>query len=66
VLIHPGAVTHQVDTDQRSVPLSFTGSGGSYTVKAPASANVAPPGYYMLFALNADGVPSVATWVKVG
>lgn len=65
VLIHPGAVTHQVDTDQRSVPLQFTGSAGTYTADSPGNSSSAPPGYYMLFAVDADGVPSVATWVKV-
>ena len=29
-------------------------------------ADVAPPGYYMLFLLNARGVPSVARWVRLG
>ena len=67
VLVRPGAVTHQIDTDQRHVALTFTSNGaGTYTATGPSSANVAPPGYYMLFALNAAGVPSVATWVRVG
>jgi hypothetical protein len=26
---------------------------------------MAPPGWYMLFVVNANGVPSVATWVHV-
>src|SRR5207344_568619 len=32
---------------------------------APANANVAPPGVYMLFVIGADGVPSVARMVRV-
>ena len=28
--------------------------------------SVAPPGWYMLFATDTRGVPSVASWVKVG
>jgi hypothetical protein len=67
VLVHPGALTHQVDTAQRHVLLTFTSNGaGVYTAQIPMSSNVAPAGYYMLFAVNADGVPSVASWVKVG
>jgi hypothetical protein len=31
----------------------------------PPSPGVAPPGYYMLFVLNAKGVPSVAEWVQL-
>jgi hypothetical protein len=32
---------------------------------APASANLAPPGPYMLFLVNATGVPSKAKMVTV-
>jgi galactose oxidase-like protein len=31
----------------------------------PANANLAPPGYYMLFMLNIQGVPSVGKIVKL-
>ena len=66
VLMRPGMVTHQVDTEQRSVPLSFTRAAtGEYVAACPRSSEVAPPGYYMLFALTSDGVPSKATWVRV-
>jgi len=33
---------------------------------APANSHVAPPGYYMLFVLDANRVPSVAKIVHVG
>jgi hypothetical protein len=65
VLIRPGSNTHEIDTDQRSVVLSFTTSGTTVTAAIPSSANVAPPGYYMLFALNGDSVPAVAPWIRV-
>ena len=35
------------------------------TLTAPGSAELATPGYYMLFLLNAQGVPSIAKWVKL-
>lgn len=60
------SVTHSVNATQRYIPLSFTQSNGVLTAVAPASANVAPPGYYMLIIENADGVPSVAKFVQVG
>ncbi len=47
--------------DQRLVGLSFTAGSGVLNVTAPPNGNIAPPGYYMLFVLNAAGVPSVAT-----
>ena len=63
-LIRPGAVTHAFDEDQRFVPLTFAKNAGSLTVQAPANANLAPPGYYMLFIVNSNGVPSTAAWVQ--
>jgi hypothetical protein len=65
VLIRAGSSTHEVDTDQRSVPLSFTASGSTVTAQIPGNANEAPAGYYMLFAVNRSGVPSVAPWVRI-
>ena len=63
-LVRMGSVTHSVDTDQRRIPLTATGGGANWTLKAPANHNIAPPGYYMLFALHGD-VPSVAAIVKI-
>src|SRR6185295_809526 len=65
VLMRPGAQTHAFDMEQRLVGLSFTVGTGVLNVTAPPDGNIAPPGYYMLFALNAAGVPSVASFVLV-
>ena len=52
--------------NQRLVPLRLVSTkAGGINVKSPPSAAVAPPGYYMLFLLNAQGVPSVASWVQL-
>ena len=63
-LIRTGAATHAVDQDQRFVPLTFSQTTGGLTVQAPANANLAPPGHYMLFIVNTAGVPSVAPMVR--
>ncbi|HEX3355033.1 MAG TPA: IPT/TIG domain-containing protein [Terriglobales bacterium] len=65
VLIRDGAVTHSFGIDQRMVGMLFTPGSGSLTVTAPPTANIAPPGYYMLFILNNNGVPSVAKFVQL-
>jgi galactose oxidase len=66
VLMRMSAVTHSLNNDQRRVPLGFTANGTtSYTLRAPANAGIAPPGYYMLFALDANGVPSTAATVQL-
>ena len=61
VLIRPSAVTHSVNSTQRFLALGFSRLGGrKIRVRAPRNPNLAPPGYYMLFALNERGVPSKA------
>ena len=38
---------------------------GTVTLAAPKNGATAPPGYYMLFVVNASGVPSVSRFVRV-
>lgn len=67
-------VTHSFSQGQRLVKLTVTVSAaedpedevGLYrlTCTAPPDGRVAPPGYYMVFAVNM-GVPSVAKWVQL-
>jgi hypothetical protein len=65
VLIRTGAVTHFFDQSTYFVPVSFTQTTGGLTVTTPANGNQAPPGYYMLFLVNNNGVPSVAPFVQL-
>jgi hypothetical protein len=65
-VIKAGAATHEINSDQRSIPLTFAAAGGTITAQSPANANVAPPGYYLLFIVNINGVPSVAPWLRIG
>jgi hypothetical protein len=53
------------DQNQRYVPLTFQQATGGLTVQSPSSANLAPPGYYMLFIVNSNGVPSVASMITI-
>ena len=64
-LVGLGDVTHGVDQGQRYVPLKFSVSGTTLTVTGPPNGGIAPPGYYMLFVVDAAGVPSVAKMVQV-
>ena len=65
VLIAPGATTHANDMHQRLVPLTISPATDGLTATAPATAGIAPPGYYMLFLVNSQGIPSVAKFVKL-
>ncbi|HLC42882.1 MAG TPA: LamG-like jellyroll fold domain-containing protein [Methylomirabilota bacterium] len=64
-LIRPGSVTHTLDMDQHYVELAFTRGAGELMVDIPVNPNLAPPGYYMLFLVNATGVPSTAAFVRM-
>ena len=66
-LLRTGSVTHSFNMDQRFMELSFRRDGsGNLDVRAPANLNRAPPGYYLLFAIDVAGVPSIAKVVAVG
>lgn len=62
--------THSFSQGQRLVKLAVTPTNpagdGRYKIscKAPPNGMVAPPGYYMAFAVN-QGVPSVARWIHL-
>jgi hypothetical protein len=64
-LVRLGAVTHSDNMEQRYVPLSFTAGATSLSATGPANANIAPPGPYMLFLVDANGVPSVARMISI-
>ena len=66
VLIKAGSVTHSFDMGQRLVDLdkNYVDSEKiKFTV--PVDKHFSPPGYYMLFYVNADGKPSKAKIVKL-
>jgi hypothetical protein len=65
VLIREAAVTHAFDMSQRLVGLSFTTNGQTLTLTGPPNGNVAPPGAYLLFLVNTNGVPSVGQVVTI-
>lgn len=65
VLIRTGSVTHFFDMNTRFVPSTFQQTTGGLTITAPANANLAAPGYYMLFLVNSNGVPSIAPIVQL-
>jgi hypothetical protein len=63
--IRLSSTTHQFNAGQRINRLSFTPAAGGLFVTAPTKVNLTPPGYYMLFILNGNGVPSVAKIVQI-
>ena len=64
-LIRLSSVTHSFNGSQRINFLAPQVEGGSLKATAPPNANICPPGYYMLFILNSQSVPSVAKIVQI-
>ena len=65
-LVRAGSVTHSVDFDQRFIDLPLSSVPGFVRFATPpADAKVAPPGFYMMFVFDWNGVPSVATMVRI-
>jgi hypothetical protein len=67
VLIRPASTTHHTDSGQRYIKIPIVSrTATSLTVTAPANANIAPPGYYMLFIVNAERIPSAGRFIRIG
>ncbi|MFK7964369.1 MAG: galactose oxidase-like domain-containing protein [Burkholderiaceae bacterium] len=69
VLVKTGAVTHSVDMDQRFVELVFEVGPdqqlNQLQVTLPANAAYTTPGFYHVFVLNEQGVPSISKIVRI-
>lgn len=65
-LVKNGVTTHSFDSGQRLVDLDIvTQAAGVVQATVTDNPNLAPPGWYMLFLVDQQGVPSVATWVQL-
>jgi FtsP/CotA-like multicopper oxidase with cupredoxin domain len=66
-LVRPMATTHSCDVEQRLVDLRHHRQGLCHmVVRVPNDAALAPPGWYMLFIVDEDRIPSTARWVHLG
>lgn len=65
-LVRLGSITHTVDSGQRRVSLGFSAADAThYQVSIPSNPGILIPGQWMLFAMDAQGTPSVAKIVTV-
>lgn len=65
-LVRLSTSTHALNMGQRFQDLAFTTVAGGVNATLPPNANVCTPGHYMLFLLNANGVPSIGRVIQVG
>lgn len=64
--IRMSATTHAMNTDSRFYKPQFQANGANkYKVSIHENPNVATPGYWMLFAVDNNGVPSKAQVIKI-
>jgi len=63
--VKTGSMTHNWNQDQRFVDLPFTANGNVLNVQIPSRASDVPPGMWMMFVLDDNGVPSVARLMRV-
>jgi galactose oxidase len=73
-LIRYGSVTHSINTDQRRIQLDAValdrGEGNptkewKSQIEVPRNPGIVPPGWWMLFAINDQGVPSHAATIDI-
>jgi galactose oxidase len=65
-LMRLSSATHSVNNEQRRVPLSYMSRRHHrYTLMLPGDRGVLVPGYYMLFAIDSAGVPSVSRTIRI-
>lgn len=64
-LIRLGSVTHTINFNQRRVTLTFMRGPDSLAVNVPTNRSNLPPGHYMLFVVDNNGVPCTAPIVRV-
>ncbi len=65
-LIKLSSVTHSQNQEQRLVPVEFERFAGSLSLRFPTSRYTTPPGHYLLFAVNDEGVPSIGATIRIG
>ena len=57
-LVSPGATTHSMDGEQRLWTCRSGHRADAVLMQMPTAPTIAPPGWYLLFVVNAAGVPS--------
>lgn len=66
-LVRPSSFTHVTNVEQSSVALKMRKSAdGTVNTAIPDDPSLVTPGWWMVYGVDKDGVPSKAKWVKVG
>ena len=64
-ILRTGSVTHCFNSDQRYIGLNFRRDSDGVLLAQIPSTNIAIPGYYLLFLIDSNGVPSKGEFIYV-
>ncbi|MES2356492.1 MAG: galactose oxidase early set domain-containing protein [Pseudomonadota bacterium] len=64
-LVKTGSITHSFNFDQRFLEVPFQIIGNRISINVQENSNVLTPGYYLLFVIDSNGVPSVGKIVSI-
>lgn len=65
-LVRPGSFTHVTNVEQSSVALKMRKSeDGTLRTTLPDDPSLVTPGWWMVYGIDKDGIPSKAKWLKV-
>jgi hypothetical protein len=65
-MVRTGSATHSFNGEQRFKALAYERSGDRLALRLPASRTMLPPGWYLLFVFDAEGVPSLGRVIGIG
>ncbi len=71
VLVAPGAVTHQINMNQRVIRLASVVDNSTFPgvrrrlLTMPPTSIIAPPGWYMMFLVNNDAPSTRGVWLRL-
>jgi hypothetical protein len=65
-LVRPGSFTHVTNVEQSSVALKMKKSAdGTVRTTIPDDPSLVTPGWWMVYGIDKNGIPSKAKWLKV-
>lgn len=67
VIVKCGTTTHNFNVDQRMIelPIRRSDKPGTLSLKIPSNVNMVIQGYYLLFILDGDNVPSEGKFIQI-
>ncbi len=66
IIMKPGSVTHGYNMTQRGIECVISNKiGNQVNAVSPPNGRIAPPGWYVLYILDANRTPSLGRWIRL-